>query len=81
MKSYAGFALAAFGLLAWVGALWLSYQMSLGSTSLLLIPALPLLGIAGDVMVVCGLAMAGLPVLVRRREQLKARFERFFGRK
>jgi hypothetical protein len=81
MKHYAGVFVAGLGLLAWISALWLTYQMAQGSTSLLLIPALPLIGIAGDMMIVCGLAMLGLPLLIRRREILEARLDSFFGRK
>ncbi len=76
MRRYAGLALAIVGVLAWICALGLTFLMSQESASLLLIPALPVLGIAGDVMVVCGLAMMGLPALVRRREQLTARISR-----
>lgn len=71
-------ALAIVGVLAWAAALGLTFLMSQESASLLLIPALPVLGIAGDVMVVCGLAMMGLPVLVRRRKQLTARISRLW---
>jgi hypothetical protein len=78
MTHFAGAALTTLGLLCWAAALWLTYLMSLGSASLMLIPALPFFGIAGDVMVVCGLAMLGVPLLIRRREQLKERLARFF---
>ena len=77
MRRCAGLALAIVGVLAWICALGLTFLMSQVSASLLLIPALPFLGIAGDVMVVCGLAM-GLTGLVSRREQLTARISRLW---
>jgi hypothetical protein len=79
MMRVGGIALAALGVVAWGAALWLTYSISMGETSAPMLAVLPILGVSGDILVVCGLAMVGLPALVRRRQAMMARVRKLLG--
>jgi hypothetical protein len=73
MRRFIAAGMVVLGVLSWGIALGLTVFMATGKLPLYAAAALPFFGLGGDILVVFGLALWGVPSIVNRRDKMIAK--------
>jgi hypothetical protein len=80
MRRFIAAGMIVLGFISWGSAIGVTALLAMSKLPLYLAAALPFFGLGGDILVVFGLALWGVPSLVNRRDKMIAAVRNFLQR-